>query len=686
MSDGGRAWSGRIARGALLLAVFLALPATAEASDTSTRWESFSEAASCGEPFTRTPIMSKTGAISGSEPILGPFGTYFGRTTGQVRTELVYWTVPSSGGLRVQVHRAALPAFQQVAAELAEEAVAGRVYPVTRVSSFFGRTISGSHQLSRHALGTAIDINYPQNPYRGDGRLITNMPDWFVQVWRDAGFCWGGDWVNAKDPMHFSWIGPRATPGSGVFGPRPPSTASRPYGGVTGNHPTVFAPVVERYAFAIADATGSGAPDVLGVRSHPTGAVIDIATGARTYAACSIQRWHLPGSSVLGADHTLFIDFDGDSRQDLVALFAGTPFTAQIATRRSGFDDLTAVTTALPGDVVALAGADFDGDHRADLWAVSDDGTLRVYGGENWSILLHTGAIPSGAPSQIAVADRDGGNLPEVFALYGAGPGARTEVLRLTGDSWMVEQVLTNSLPTGDILTLAAGDYDGGGRADIQTLDSSGRLLVYLGNTATGRPASAWFTFRNTDCDDPVKLVFEGRFYDDETSVHRNGIEAIAAAGITVGCNPPFNDRFCPEGVLTRAQAATFLARALVLSEPVSDNFIDDNGHDLEGGIDRVAEAGITMGCNPPTNTRFCPDRRMTRAEFATFIVRALALPATSTDYFVDDNGHVLEGAINRLAEAGITTGCNPPRNDRFCPQDPLTRAETATFMTRAFD
>jgi hypothetical protein len=250
----------------------------------------------------------------------------------------------------------------------------------------------------------------------------------------------------------------------------------------------------------------------------------------------------------------------------------------------------------------------------------------------------------------------------------------------------VIEQTHAITKSAGDILALGAGDYDGDGRADIQTLDSEGRLEVYLGNTSTGRPVEDWFTVPNPDCVDPVVLLFEGRFYDDETSVHRNGIEAIAAAGITVGCNPPFNDKFCPGDVLTRAQAATFLARALSLPEPLQDYFGDDNGHILEGGINRIAEAGITTGCNPPDNTNFCPDRRMTRAEFATFIVRALGLPATDTDYFVDDNGHVLEGAINRLAEAGITKGCNPPTNNRFCPQGLLTRAETATFMTRAFD
>jgi hypothetical protein len=668
-----------------LAVLVVAFSEPAGASDTSTRWESFSEATACGEPYTATPKMSKTGIVSTNEPILGPFGTYFGRSIAQVRNELVFWTVPNSGGQRVQIHRAALPAFQQVTAGLAAQAAAGRVYPVIRVSAFYARTIRDSYQLSRHALGTAIDINYQQNPYRADGRLITNIPSWYVQVWRDAGFCWGGDWVNAKDPMHFSWIGPKTTASTtDALAPRPPLTASRTFGSVNVSHGTVFAPVLGRYQFAVADATGSGAPDVVGLRSHPTGSVIDIATGARVFGSCSIQRWHIADPSFVDADQTLFIDVDGDSRQDLVTLDIGSPVTAHVATRRGDYDDVTTKSTSLPSDVVAVSGADFNGDHHADLWAVSPNGTLRVYGGDGWANLLHTGSLTSGAPVRLAVADRDGGNLPEIFALYDSGGGGRIEVLRLVGSTWVADQVLPITKSAGNVLSLAAGDYDGDGRADIQTLDSAGRLEVYLGNTSTGRPIEDWFKLRDPDCVDPVILVFEGRFYDDEGNVHRNGIEAIAAAGITVGCNPPFNDKFCPSGVLTRAQAATFMARAMNLPEPSADHFDDDNGHILEGGINRVAEAGITMGCNPPANTSFCPDRRMTRAEFATFIVRALQLPPAETDFFTDDSGHILEGAINRLAAAGITKGCNPPANDHFCPQNLLTRAETATFMTRA--
>jgi hypothetical protein len=179
-------------------------------------------------------------------------------------------------------------------------------------------------------------------------------------------------------------------------------------------------------------------------------------------------------------------------------------------------------------------------------------------------------------------------------------------------------------------------------------------------------------------------IVLHGTFTDDDQSPHQNGIEAVAAAGITVGCNPPANNHFCPNQNVTRAQAATFLARALNLPDDGHDYFTDDDGHILEGGINKLAAAGITAGCNPPVNSRFCPDRTLTRAEFAAFIARGLSLPPTSTNFFVDDNGHVLENSINRIAAAGITVGCNPPTNNRFCPDRVLTRGEVATLLTRA--
>lgn len=71
----------------------------------------------------------------------------------------------------------------------------------------------------------------------------------------------------------------------------------------------------------------------------------------------------------------------------------------------------------------------------------------------------------------------------------------------------------------------------------------------------------------------------------------------------------------------------------------------------------------------------------------AAFLTRAFSLPpGNGQDPFIDDDGSVFEDAIERLAAAGITAGCNPPANDRFCPHDPVTRAQMAAFLKRAIE
>ncbi|MCH7979597.1 MAG: S-layer homology domain-containing protein [Acidobacteria bacterium] len=66
-------------------------------------------------------------------------------------------------------------------------------------------------------------------------------------------------------------------------------------------------------------------------------------------------------------------------------------------------------------------------------------------------------------------------------------------------------------------------------------------------------------------------------------------------------------------------------------------------------------------------------------------IVRALDLPPTNVEHFTDDDNSPFEDHINRIAEAKITLGCNPPTNDRFCPNDHVTRGQMAAFLKRAW-
>ncbi len=177
-----------------------------------------------------------------------------------------------------------------------------------------------------------------------------------------------------------------------------------------------------------------------------------------------------------------------------------------------------------------------------------------------------------------------------------------------------------------------------------------------------------------------------GTFDDDDGNVHEGYIEAIAAEGITSGCNPPINDRYCPDRHVTRGEMAAFLVRALGLtSEGGRDWFTDDNSSPFESSINRVAAAGITQGCNPPQNDRYCPSSTVTRGQMAAFLVRAYNLGgSTSGNPFVDDDGSIFEDNIEKLRAAGVTQGCNPPINNQFCPTNPVRRDEMATFIGRA--
>jgi hypothetical protein len=111
--------------------------------------------------------------------------------------------------------------------------------------------------------------------------------------------------------------------------------------------------------------------------------------------------------------------------------------------------------------------------------------------------------------------------------------------------------------------------------------------------------------------------------------------------------------------------------------------FIDTPGTVFEEDIDWIAKRGITRGCNPPDNTRFCPDDPVTRGQMAAFLARAFDLDSGAVS-FDDTAGSVFAADIAALARAGITRGCNPPDNTRFCPDDPVTRGQMAAFLRRA--
>lgn len=113
--------------------------------------------------------------------------------------------------------------------------------------------------------------------------------------------------------------------------------------------------------------------------------------------------------------------------------------------------------------------------------------------------------------------------------------------------------------------------------------------------------------------------------------------------------------------------------------------YLDMFGDVFEGDIYWLGLSGITKGCNPPSNDLFCPDVLVTRGQMAAFINRAFDLEDGAPVTFVDDDASIFEADIERLAAAGITKGCNPPVNDRYCADQLVTRGQMAAFFHRGY-
>ena len=68
-------------------------------------------------------------------------------------------------------------------------------------------------------------------------------------------------------------------------------------------------------------------------------------------------------------------------------------------------------------------------------------------------------------------------------------------------------------------------------------------------------------------------------------------------------------------------------------------------------------------------------------AAFVLFLVPVAAIAAAGFSDVADDSVFVAD--IQWMKDNGITKGCNPPANDRFCPGSNVTREQMAAFMHR---
>jgi hypothetical protein len=193
---------------------------------------------------------------------------------------------------------------------------------------------------------------------------------------------------------------------------------------------------------------------------------------------------------------------------------------------------------------------------------------------------------------------------------------------------------------------------------------------------------------RATDAACPEGDIPEDGFRDvPEDNVHEAAIDCAYAHELVRGRS---RELFEPAMTLSRAQAASIVENLLSASGaelPASsrDYFADDDGSVHEDAINRLAEAGVVSGRRDEV---YDPQTTVTRAELAALAVRGIEYRTVRSmppgpDHFTDDDGTTHEASIDKAAEAGIAAGRS---SDVFEPHTPVRRDQAASVLLRGFE
>ncbi len=187
----------------------------------------------------------------------------------------------------------------------------------------------------------------------------------------------------------------------------------------------------------------------------------------------------------------------------------------------------------------------------------------------------------------------------------------------------------------------------------------------------------------------PPAPVCVGRFCDDDGNVHQDNIERIAVWRITLGCDAQDATKYCPDAQITRRQMSAFLHRAVsqrwTIQAPEGIELTDVGADEW---FRPFAEWVVSVGAFSAPGGVFNPGGVVTRADMAIMMIGAFphldAVP-TEASRFGDAAGlspDVL-AALEGMYQTGVTRGCSAePLN--YCPNQPVTRAQMASFFVRA--
>ena len=141
------------------------------------------------------------------------------------------------------------------------------------------------------------------------------------------------------------------------------------------------------------------------------------------------------------------------------------------------------------------------------------------------------------------------------------------------------------------------------------------------------------------------------------------------------------NGKFSPEQACTRAQAMTFLWKAMgspTVSSTSSFSDVSSNSY-YYNAVNWAVANGITSGTG---NGKFSPDAKCTRAQIVTFLWKAAGSQSADGSTFSDvPGGAYYKNAVSWAVASSITSGTG---NGKFSPDQNCTRGQIVTFLYKA--
>ncbi|CAM3298279.1 S-layer-like y domain-containing protein [Paenibacillus lupini] len=232
-----------------------------------------------------------------------------------------------------------------------------------------------------------------------------------------------------------------------------------------------------------------------------------------------------------------------------------------------------------------------------------------------------------------------------------------------------------------------------------QSLDAS-QSIALMYNEATGEFTFVPATFKTENGHTIVTIKRTGNsvyavaqlsktFSDLNNHWAKTDVELMASKLIVKGIS---NDKFAPNAVVTRAEFAAMVVRALGISEDqAAASFKDVSSKDwFAGAVGAAVKAGIVKGYE---GNSFKPNASITREEMAVMISRALTFtgkqPAGSGTELLNafkDKASIEDWAKIAVAQAVDAKIIEGTTGGNFAPDSKATRAEAAVMLKRLLE